>query len=61
MKLLNKIFYLGIFAIAIPAAIRFPYWVQDGLFDEVPIAGIGVATAIYGALIGGMVMFIKEL
>jgi hypothetical protein len=61
MKLLNKIFYIGVFGIAIPAAIRFPYWVQGGLFDESPIAGIGVATAIYGALIGGVVMFIKEL
>jgi hypothetical protein len=61
MQFLNKIFYLGVFAIAIPAAIKFPYWVSDGLFDDMPIAGVAASIAIYGALIGGATMFIKEL
>lgn len=60
MRLINNIFYLGVFSILLAASIKYPFWVLDGTFADAPFVGVMVGLTIYGAFGAAIYMFIRE-
>lgn len=60
MKILNNLFYIGVFGILLTASILFPSWIMDGYFDEVPFIGACVGLTIYVAFGAAIYMFVNE-